>query len=116
MYNITANFYLSSNADLLWKKAVASLRRVWNGSDLSENLLVRRESQVQHVRDVVVFHPHEGIVELLVYVLQVGDVAFGAQQSLVQWPGEKGVQQIMVDQSQTDNAARESEPEGFRSR
>lgn len=43
-------------------------------ADLSEDLLVDGEGEVQHVVDVVVLHPLQALVELLIQVLQVAEV------------------------------------------
>lgn len=45
---------------------------------LSENLFIDSEGEVQHVFDVVVLHPLEALVELLIQELQVTQVTWAA--------------------------------------
>lgn len=44
------------------------------GSNLSKDFLIDGEGEVQHVFYVVVLHPLEGLVKLLVQILQVAQV------------------------------------------
>ena len=44
-------------------------------SDLSEHLLVDGEGELQGVLDVIVLHPLQALVELLVQVLQITQLA-----------------------------------------
>lgn len=43
-------------------------------TDLSEDLFVDGEREVQHVFNVVVLHPLQRLVELLVQILQVAQI------------------------------------------
>lgn len=79
-------------------------------SCLAEHFFVDCEGEVKHVSDVVVFHPHERLIELLVDKAQIGQVAFGTQQHLVQRSGEKRVEEAVVDQAQAYDAASEAKP------
>lgn len=45
-------------------------------ADLAKDLLVDSEGEVQDVSDVVVFHPLQGLVELLVQILQIRQVCW----------------------------------------
>lgn len=47
-------------------------------ADLSEDLFVDSEGQVQHVLDVVVLHPLQALMELLIQELQVAQVTRAA--------------------------------------
>lgn len=50
----------------------------FNPTHLSKDLLIDSEGEVQHVLDVVVLHPLQALVELLIQELQVTQVTWAA--------------------------------------
>ena len=78
---------------------------------LAEDLLIRREGEIEDVGDVVILDPEQAAVEFAVQRLQVTQVAQLSQQGLVERPREEGVEEEVVDDGQADHSSTEPEPE-----
>lgn len=80
--------------------------------DAAQQLLGHAEHQVQRAAgaNVVVAHPLQRLVELVVQRLEIAERHGQPEQRLVERSRKEGVQQVLVDERQSEHATAEAEP------